>query len=90
MLNAGLNRHPVTRAVRATTCALVLGLTLAVAGFAQPTYYTFSGTVVDSTDRVAPGAELTLTNPASGARYAIKSDARGRFEFVGLPPADFS
>jgi beta-lactamase regulating signal transducer with metallopeptidase domain len=89
MLNAGLNRHPVTRAARAVACALVLGLTLAVAGFAQSTFYTFSGTVVDSTDRVAPGAELTLTNPTSGARYAIKSDKSGRFEFVGLPSADY-
>ena len=89
MLNAGLNRHPVTSAARAVTCALVLGLTLAVAGFAQSTFYSFSGVVVDSTDRVVPGAELTLTNPASGARYAIKSDASGRFEFVGLPAGDY-
>ena len=42
MLNAGLNRHPVTRAARTLTCALVLGLTLAVAGL-RSTFYTFSG-----------------------------------------------
>jgi TonB family protein len=89
MLNAGLNRHPVSRAARAVTGALVLGLTLAVAGFAQSTFYSLSGTVVDSTDRVVPGAELTLTNPASGARYSIKSDASGRFEFIGLPSGDY-
>jgi TonB family protein len=89
MLNARLNRHPVTGAARAIACALVLGLTLAVAGFAQSTYYTFSGVVVDSTDRVVPGVELTLTNPARGARYEIKSDANGRFEFVGLPSGDY-
>ena len=89
MLNAHLNRHPVTRAARTVTCALVLGLTLAVAGFAQSTYYTFSGTVSDSMDRVVPGATLTLTNPSRGARYEIKSDANGRFEFVGLPSGDY-
>ena len=50
----------MTRAARAVTCALVLGLTLAVAGFAQSTYYTFSGTVVDSMERAVPGAALTL------------------------------
>jgi TonB family protein len=89
MLNAHLNRHPVTRAARAVTCALVLGLTLAVAGFAQSTYYTFSGFVVDSMDRVVPGTSLTLADASRGARYEIKADAAGRFEFVGLPSGDY-
>jgi TonB family protein len=89
MLNAGLNRHPVTRAARAVTCALVLGLTLAVAGFAQSTFYTVSGVVVDSTDRVVPGAELTLTNPSRESRNVVRTDANGRFEFVGLPSAAY-
>jgi TonB family protein len=89
MLNAHLNRRPVTRSVRTVTCALVLGLTLAVAGFAQSTYYTFSGSVIDPTDRVVPGATLTLTNASRGARYEIKTDAAGRFEFVGLPSGDY-
>jgi TonB family protein len=89
MLNAHLNRHPVTRAARTVTCALVLGLTLAVAGFAQSTYYTFSGVVVDSMDRIVPGVPVVLTNPSRGARYEIKTDANGRFEFVGLPSGDY-
>jgi TonB family protein len=89
MLNAHLNRHPVTRAARAVSCALVLALTLAVAGFAQSTFYSFSGVVVDSTDRVVPGVKLTLTNPSRGASYEIKTDASGRFEFVGLPSGDY-
>jgi TonB family protein len=89
MLNAGLNRHPVTRAARAVTCALVLGLTLAVAGFAQSSYYSFSGVVVDSTDRVVPGVVLTLTNATRESRHEIKSDANGRFEFVGLPTGNY-
>jgi TonB family protein len=89
MLNAGLNRHPVTRVARAVTCALVLGLTLAVAGFAQSSFYTFSGVVVDSTDRVVSGVTLTLTNTARGARYEVKTDASGRFEFVGLPSGEY-
>jgi TonB family protein len=67
----------------------VLGLTLADAGFAPSTYYKFTGTVIDSSDRVVPGATLTLTNPSRGARYEIKSDANGSFEFVGLPSGDY-
>jgi TonB family protein len=89
MLNARLNRHPVTRAARTVTSALVLALTLAVAGFAQSTFYSFSGVVVDSMDRAVPGAQLTLTNNARGARHEIKTDANGRFEFVGLPSGDY-
>jgi len=88
-LNARLNRHPVSSAARIVTGTLALMLTLVVAGFAQSTFYSFSGVVVDSTDRVVAGAELTLTNPASGARYAIKSDASGHFEFVGLPSGNY-
>ena len=77
MLNADLNRHPVTRAARAVTCALVLGLTLAVAGFAQSTYYTFSGTVVDSTDRVVPGVDADAHEPEP--RRALRNqDGRER------------
>lgn len=89
MLNAGLNRHPVTGGARAVACALVLSLTLAVAGFAQSTFYSFSGTVVDSTDRVVPGVTLKLTNPSRAASYEVKTDASGRFEFVGLPSGDY-
>lgn len=89
MLNARLNRHPVSGAVRAVTCALVIALTFAVAGFAQSTFYSFSGVVVDPAERSVAGVTLKLTNPSRGASYEVKSDANGRFEFVGLPSGDY-
>lgn len=89
MLNDGLNRHPVTRAARIVTCALGLALTFVVAGFAQSTFYSFSGVIVDPQERTVSGVTLTLTSPSRGASYEIKSDADGRFEFVGLPSGEY-
>lgn len=89
MLNDGLNRHPVTRAARVVTSSLIIALTFVVAGFAQSTFYSFSGVVVDPMDRTVAGAKLTLTNPSRGATHEIKSDASGRFEFVGLPAGEY-
>jgi TonB family protein len=40
-------------------------------------------------DRLLPGATLALTNTRSTAKYEVRADAAGRFEFVGLPPATY-
>ena len=33
---------------------------------------------------------LVLTNTTGGAKYEVRSDGAGRYEFVGLPPATYS
>ncbi len=40
--------------------------------------------------RTLPDVPLVLTNLQSKAKHEVRSDATGRFEFVGLPPADYS
>jgi TonB family protein len=90
MLNTTLNRRPVSRAARTVTVAALLALTVAVGGLrAQSPFYALSGTVLDPTGRVLPGTRLVLTNATSGAKYEVKSDAAGRFQSVGLPPATY-
>ncbi len=91
MLNTTLNRRPVLWPARTATVAALLGLTLAVGGLrAQSQFYSLSGTVLDPTHRVLPGTRLVLTNATNRAKYEVLSDAMGRFQFVGLPPAAYA
>ena len=44
---------------------------------------------MDPTNGVMPGVTLGLTNVATDAKYEVRSDSTGRYEFVGLPPGDY-
>jgi TonB family protein len=90
MLNRRTNRAPMTRTSRLATIATVAAVTILVAGLGAQTFSSFSGSVLDPSNRVLPGVTLLLTNSQSGAKYEIASDANGRFEFVGLPPGDYT
>jgi len=91
MLNVDLNRSPVTRPGRVATTLAVLLVAVLIAGFgAAQTFSTFSGSVVDTTNRFVPGVTLMLENVQSQAKYEVTSDSEGRFAFVGLPPGNYS
>lgn len=91
MLNSTLNRRPVSWPARVVTIGALLTLTVSVAGLrAQSQFYSLSGTALDPTNRVLPNTRVVLTNPISQAKYEVRSDATGRFEFVGLPPAQYT
>jgi TonB family protein len=90
MLNRRINRTPVTRPTRIATTTVVAAVTVLIAGLGlAQTFSTFSGSVFDSTNRVLPEVTLVLTNLQSQAKYEVKSDKNGRFEFVGLPPGEY-
>lgn len=89
MLNARVNRTPVTRAARFGAVAAFSALAIALAS-AQGAFSTFSGTVLDPLNGYLPGVTMTLTNTQSGAKYEIRSDRTGHFEFVGLPPGEYA
>jgi hypothetical protein len=48
------------------------------------------GQVTDSTGAGIPGATVTITNRASGARRTAKTDDEGRFNFPQLMPGTYS
>jgi beta-lactamase regulating signal transducer with metallopeptidase domain len=89
MLNARLNRRPLTRLTRVAIVIAVVGITLPIAALAQASFSTFSGSVLDPMNGLLPKTTLVLTNTRTQAKYEVRSDASGRFEFVGLPPSDY-
>jgi TonB family protein len=89
MLNTTVNRSPLTRSSRRVTLVALLGLTVLIAGLAAQSFFTLSGTVLDSTNRLIPDAKLVVTNAASRAKHEVRSDRTGHFEFLGLPPGDY-
>ena len=90
MLNARINRRPLTRVARVIVAVSLAAITLPVAALAQATFSTFSGHVFDPSDAVLPETKVILTNMQTQAKYEVTSNRDGRFEFVGLPPGEYS
>lgn len=90
MLNGHSNRGPLTAASRLAVAAAIAAVTIPIAVVAQNQFSTLRGVVVDQTNRVLPGVTLALTNTSTSAKYEVKSDRTGHYEFVGLPAADYA
>jgi TonB family protein len=84
MLDARLTRTPTTRSVRFLTGAAMFALTVGIAA-AQTGPSTLSGSVSDSTGAPIAGATVLLTSTISQAKFEVKTDDGGRFQFVPLP-----
>src|SRR5262245_56240528 len=92
MLNANLDRRPLSSALRVAIAASALSLTVAVAGSgvaAQVVGSAFSGGFVDALNNAVPNVTLTLRSNATGERYTVRSDEAGRFVFDALPDGDY-
>jgi hypothetical protein len=89
MLNNRLDRGPISTATRATIFALLLVIASVVAA-AQTSFVTFSGRITDEQYRAVPSVTLSLTDETRQAKYEVKTNDDGRFEFVGLPPGDYA
>jgi TonB family protein len=93
MLNHERNRRPLTPVLRIAAALGFAAVTLPIAALqtvAAQTFNTLSGFVVDPSDAVLPNTTMTLINAETKAKYEVKSDRSGRFEFVGLPQGDYS
>ena len=88
MLNDRLERGSISGGTRAAILIVLLAMTAAVAA-AQSGFVTFSGSIVDESARGIPGTTISLTNESREAKYEVKTNATGRFEFVGLPAGEY-
>lgn len=50
---------------------------------------TIQGSVVDPTGAVVPNAEVTLQNPVTGYKQAVKTEHDGTFRLVNIPPNQY-
>ena len=89
MLNADVNRAPLTRFARLVSVAALLAVAAAIAS-AQGAFGNFSGAVLDPMNRTLPNVTLVLTNVRSKAKHEVRSDSTGRFEFAGLPQGEYA
>ena len=67
--------------------ALLLGC---VPVLAQSGRGTISGTVLDSAGAVVPGANITVTNPATGVSSTTRSNETGTYTVPDLPVGEYS
>lgn len=74
---------------RATCLAAACILAITAPCGAQVTTATLSGIVVDSTEGVIPGAEVTLTNEGTNATLRATTDTVGEFVFTFIPPGNY-
>jgi TonB family protein len=92
MLNAQLNRNPITRPASIAAALALTAVTVAVAGFgasAQSQFGSVSGSVTDQAGRTMAGVTIVLSNAAAQEKHEVQTDASGHYEFVGVTPATY-
>ena len=89
-----MRTHPHTRGARASAFLLAVAATACCLAPLRATRAqaaaTLSGTVADETGAVIPGAEIIITNPATGLQRRLLTDEEGHFIFPLLPPARYN
>jgi len=78
---------PTARGALLLCCVICVSLARAAA--AQDTGVV-SGTVVDATGQIVPGATVTLTNEGTASVRTATSDERGEFAFRALTPGSYT
>src|SRR5581483_7721414 len=84
---------PLTQASgKVPRLVFAFGLLVALCGlaWAQTTTGVISGTVVDPTDKVVPGANVSVINEATGDVRSATSSGNGDFIFPSLLPATYT
>jgi beta-lactamase regulating signal transducer with metallopeptidase domain len=93
MLNAQLNRDPITRSASIAAALVLTAVTVVVAGFgasAQSQFVSVSGLVVDQNKRPIAGVAIVLSNATAQTKYEMKSDGSGHYEFVSVPAGRYA
>ncbi len=90
MFNGTAHRNGASRAAVAAALGILLGVSLAAAGFttAQTTPLPLVGVVYDTSGGVLPGVTITLTDADSAIESAI-TNAAGRFQIPVVAPGQY-
>ncbi|HEY2498520.1 MAG TPA: carboxypeptidase-like regulatory domain-containing protein, partial [Candidatus Angelobacter sp.] len=56
----------------------------------QSTFGSISGTVKDTSGAAVPGAQVTLTSTATGAKQTFNTDQNGLYSFVNVSPGEYT
>lgn len=78
-----------TRIIRHCVTCMFLLLLSAPWLLAQTNTTALSGTVVDASGAVIPGATINIANAASGKTQSTKAKSKGEFSFEQLPPGSY-
>lgn len=92
MLNVKLNRDPLTRSASVAAAIILAAVTVLVAGFgvsAQGQFASVAGNIVDQNGKPIKDVRLVLSNAPAQTKSEVKSDASGRYEFVGVPAGTY-
>jgi len=73
----------------ATSIAFVLILSGAISMHSQVTGATLSGTITDSSGGVIPGAQISVTNTATGIKQEFQADSAGYYTAPNLAPGTY-
>ena len=74
---------------RVVVLLAVLLLAFQNLSFAQSATTSLRGTVSDAKGLVVAGAEVTLSNAATGFSRSTKTDGQGTYQFLELPPSAY-
>jgi TonB family protein len=85
MLNPRLSRRPLSVTTRFGTIAVLLGIALPIALFAQARFSTLTGSVSDPSGGLLPGVTVVAIDTTRDARHEVKTNRAGQFEIIGLP-----
>jgi TonB family protein len=69
--------------------AALLAITIPLAGFGQNAFSTVTGIVTDPEGRMIPNVEVVLRSTQREARYEVKTDRLGQYEFTGIGDGDY-
>jgi hypothetical protein len=69
--------------------AVVIGLFFAVSMFSQVTGATLSGTISDPSGGVIAGAQISISNTATGISKDFRADSAGYYSAPNLAPGSY-
>jgi len=89
MLNAHLDRRPLSALARLAIFIVMAGASLPLAAATAQAPAGISGTLRDASGRVLPDATVRLVQARGDVRYEVQADGAGQFQLTGVQPGNY-